>query len=135
PGSADVPFRLVTPGPVMIPLVQFRLPVTVRVPGPEIVPDWNVSAPTWREAPALAVSVPPLSSRLATDGLSEAAARVLSVATVTVPAPVVDPPARVYVLTMLSVVVAARVNVPVLVPPPVRASVPVCTSVVPVLLN
>src|SRR5437762_3248788 len=78
PGNADVPFRFVVPGPVMVPFVQFRLPVTVRVPGPPTVPDWNVNVPTWMEAPALTVSVPPLKSRLATDGLSDDATKPLN---------------------------------------------------------
>ena len=44
PARVAVPFRFVTPVPVMIPWVQVRSPDTVTVPGPVIVPNVLVMA-------------------------------------------------------------------------------------------
>src|SRR5436305_474320 len=59
PFTVVVPFRFVTPGPDIVP-PQVSGPETVTVPGPLRVPERRLSAPTWKEAAALAVTVPPV---------------------------------------------------------------------------
>ena len=104
---------MVRPAPLMLPPVQFRDPVMVRLPDPMNVPEFKL---------AFSMLLAPLN--------------VAVLLKFTEPTPDTPPPAlNVKPLLKLSVVVAGTLIVVLLLPPPFKLSVPPVRSSVPVLLN